>query len=155
MTQKPIRRADRAISQSDAIDLLSSANYGVLSTVGEDGLPYAIPLSFVFRDQVIYLHCAKEGRKLDNLRSNPAVSFCVVGHTKVLPGEFATEYESTIASGTASLIFGDEKQQALIQFLEKYSPDFMKQGLKFITGSISKVEIIRIDVNEISGKAKR
>ena len=155
MTQKPIRRADRAISQSDAIDLLSSANYGVLSTVGEDGLPYAIPLSFVFRDQVIYLHCAKEGRKLDNLRSNPAVSFCVVGHTKVLPGEFATEYESAIASGTASLISGDEKQEALIKFLEKYSPDFMKQGLKFITGSINKVEIIRIDVNEISGKAKR
>ena len=79
----------------------------------------------------------------------------MVGHTKVLPGEFATEYESAIASGTASLIFGDEKQQALIQFLEKSSPDFMKQGLKFITGSISKVEIIRIDVNEISGKAKR
>lgn len=155
MTQKPIRRADRAISQSDAIDLLSSANYGVLSTVGEDRRPYAIPLSFVFHDRIIYLHCAKKGRKLDNLRSNPAVSFCVVGHTKVLPGEFATEYESAIASGTASLIFGDEKQQALIQFLEKYSPDFMKRGLKFIARSISKVEIIRIDVNEISGKAKR
>ena len=155
MTQRPVRRTDRAISTSDAVDLLASANYGVLSTVGEDGCPYAIPLSFVFQDRVIYLHCAKEGRKLDNLRGNPAVSFCVVGHAKVLPGEFATEYESAIASGTASLISGDEKEQALIQFLEKYSPDFMKQGLKFIAGSINKVEIIRIDVNEISGKAKR
>ena len=155
MTQKPIRRTDRAISTSDAVDLLASANYGVLSTVGEDGCPYAIPLSFVFQDRVIYLHCAKEGRKLDNLRGNPAVSFCVVGHAKVLPGEFATEYESAVASGTARLVLGDEKQLALVRLLEKYSPDFMKQGLKFIAGSINKVEIIRIDIEEISGKAKR
>ena len=155
MTQRPVRRTDRAISTSDAIDLLASANYGVLSTVGEDGRPYAIPLSFVFHGRVIYLHCAKEGRKLDNLRNNPAVSFCVVGHTKVLPGEFATEYESAIASGTARLISGDEKQQALIKFLEKYSPDYIEQGLEYIAASIDKVEIIRIDVDEISGKAKR
>ena len=53
------------------------------------------------------------------------------------------------------MISGDEKQQALIKFLEKYSPDYIKQGLEYIAASIDKVEIIRIDVDEISGKAKR
>ena len=155
MTQKPIRRSDRKISHDDAMALLASATYGVFSTVGEDGRPYAIPLSYVLDDRVIYVHCATEGRKLDNIRANPAVSFCVVGHTKVLPGEFATEYESAVASGTARLVLGDEKQMALVRLLEKYSPDFMKQGLKYIAGSLDKVEVIRIDIEEISGKARR
>lgn len=155
MAQTQIRRSDREINHDDAMALLSSAAYGVLSTVGNDGLPYAIPLSYVIHDWVIYLHCATEGRKLDNIRSNPAVSFCVVGHTKVLPGEFATEYESVIASGTAEQVSGDEKRNALIAILEKYSPDFIKEGLKYISASIDKVAVIRINIDHISGKAKR
>lgn len=153
--QRPVRRSDRAIDVSDAIALLSAATYGVLSTVGSDGLPYAIPLSYILRDWVIYLHCAPEGRKLDNIKSNSAVSFCVVGHTKTLPGQFATEYESAIASGKAKLISGDEKREALIGILEKYSPDFMKEGLKYLAGKIDKVSVIRIDIDHISGKARR
>ena len=153
--QRPVRRSDRAIDVSDAIELLSTATYGVLSTVGSDGLPYAIPLSYVLRDRVIYLHCAPEGRKLDNIKSNSAVSFCVVGHTKTLPSQFATEYKSAIASGKAKLISGDEKREALIGILEKYSPDFMKEGLKYLAGKIDKVSVIRIDIDHISGKARR
>ena len=153
--QRPVRRSDRVVVVSDAVALLSTATYGVLSTVGNDGLPYAIPLSYIFRDRVIYLHCATEGRKLDNIKSNPAVSFCVVGHTKTLPDKFATEYESAIASGTASLISGDEKREALIGILEKYSPDFIESGLKYLAGKIDVVTVVRIDIDHISGKARR
>ena len=152
---RPARRSDRVVDVSDAVALLSIATYGVLSTVGSDGLPYAIPLSYIFRDRVIYLHCATEGRKLENIKSNPAVSFCVVGHTKTLPNEFATEYESAIASGTASLVSGDEKRDALIAILEKYSPDFMESGLKYLAGKIDAVTVVRIDIDNISGKARR
>ena len=153
--QKPVRRSDREIDASDAVALLSTGTYGVLSTVGSDGLPYAVPLSYVFRDHVIYLHCATEGRKLDNIKSNPAVSFCVVGHTRTLPGKFSTEYESAIATGTAKLVSGEEKKEALIGILEKYSPGFMNEGLKYLAGKIDKVSLIRIDVDHISGKARR
>jgi len=155
MYQRPVRRSDRALDASDAVALLSTATYGILSTVGGDGLPYAVPLSYIFHDRVIYLHCATEGRKLDNIRSNPAVSFCVVGHTKTLPSKFATEYESAIASGTASLVSGEEKRTALIGILEKYSPDFMESGLKYLAGKIDAVTVVRIDVEHISGKARR
>ena len=154
-TQRPVRRSDRAIDVADAIELLKSVSYGVLSTVGGDGLPYAIPLSYIFRDRVIYFHCAHEGRKLENIESNPAVSFCVVGHTKTLPEMFATEYESAIATGVARLVSGDEKRDALIGILEKYSPDFMTSGLKYLAGKIDAVTVVRIDIDHISGKARR
>lgn len=80
--QRPMRRADRAMDLEDAAALLSQGTYGVLSTVGGDGKPYAVPLSYIFRNGAIYFHCATEGRKLDNLAANSAVSFCVIGQTK-------------------------------------------------------------------------
>ena len=35
------------------------------------------------------------------------------------------------------------------------SPDFIKKGLKYISASIDKVAVIRINIDHISGKAKR
>jgi uncharacterized protein len=99
---KNIRRKDREITTREAIEILNSAEYGVLSTVGKDGQPYGVPLSYVYRNSSIYFHCALIGQKLDNITDNPKVSFCVVGKTKVLPDKFATEYESAVAFGFAS-----------------------------------------------------
>ncbi|MQY51812.1 pyridoxamine 5'-phosphate oxidase family protein [Rhodocyclus tenuis] len=152
---RPPRRADREIPTAEAEALLTAGTYGVLSTVGSDGLPYAIPVSYTYRERVIYVHCAPEGRKLDNLAANPAVSFCVVGHTQTLPRHFSTEYESAIAAGTARLVDGDEKERALVALLEKYSPEFMAQGHKYIAGKIERVAVLRIDVEHVSGKARR
>lgn len=155
---RPIRRSDRRISPDDAKALLASAPYGVLATVGEDcegREAYAIPLSYVVDGDSLYFHCALEGRKLDNLRANPRVSFCVVGRTKTLPGEFATEYESAVVSGRATIVDGDEKQAALLQLLEKYSPNFIPQGIKYIAGKTAQTTVVRIAIEHLSGKARR
>jgi hypothetical protein len=37
---KELRRKDRAITEDEAIALLNKAEYGVLSTVTENGKPY-------------------------------------------------------------------------------------------------------------------
>lgn len=153
--QKPIRRTDRAIDSEESASLLSRETYGILSTVGSDGKPYAVPLSYIYRNGAIYIHCAREGRKLDNIAANSAVSFCVVGQTRTLPRQFSTEYESTIVSGNASPVHGDEKREALVGILEKYSPDFMESGLKYLAGKLEQVAVIRIDIDHISGKARR
>lgn len=152
---RPVRRQDRTIERDEAIRLLSECEHGVLATVGTDGQPYAVPLSYVFDGASIYFHCATEGHKLDNIRANPAVSFCVVGATKTLSREFATEYESVVAFGTAGELEGEEKRAALVKLLEKYSPEFMDSGHKYITGKFDATRVVRIAVEHISGKARR
>jgi nitroimidazol reductase NimA-like FMN-containing flavoprotein (pyridoxamine 5'-phosphate oxidase superfamily) len=86
---KHIRRKEREITTQEAIEILDSAEYGVLSTVGEDDQPYGVPICYVHKNGSIYFHCALGGHKLDNIRHNEKVSFCVVGKTKVLPEKFA------------------------------------------------------------------
>jgi len=150
-----VRRKDREIGIHEAQELLTTAEYGVLSTVGEDGRPYGIPLSFAYKNGCIYFHCALTGHKLENIAHNPQVSFCVTGATKVLPDQFATEYESAVASGVASEVQGAERHNALVWLLEKYSPGFIEEGRRYIEQKDSLTKVIKIEISQISGKARR
>jgi nitroimidazol reductase NimA-like FMN-containing flavoprotein (pyridoxamine 5'-phosphate oxidase superfamily) len=152
---RKIRRKDREIGTHEAISLLTNCEYGVLSTADDDGQPYGVPLSYVYEDDCIYFHCARVGHKLDNIENNPNVSFCVVGNTKILPGDFATEYESAIAFGTASEAKGSERENALLWILKKYSPEYIEEGKLYFEQKRKATKVIKIQINHISGKARR
>lgn len=152
---KNIRRSDREITPQEAREILGNAEYGVLSTVGTDGQPYGVPLSFVFRNGSIYFHCASSGHKLDNIEHNAKVSFCAVGKTKVQPEKFGTEYESAVVFGVASEVSGVERYDALLWLLEKYCPDFFEEGKQYIEQKDRMTRVFKIEVDYISGKARR
>jgi nitroimidazol reductase NimA-like FMN-containing flavoprotein (pyridoxamine 5'-phosphate oxidase superfamily) len=150
-----MRRSDRSIPMTEALNLLQTGEYGVLSTVGEDGLPYGVPLSYVLIDQALYFHSAMEGHKLDNLTTQPNVSFCVVGNTQVLPARFTTAFESVIVMAKASEVFGSEKQVALEALIDKYSNAFKSEGLAYIEKAQGKTRVIKLTLESVSGKARR
>jgi nitroimidazol reductase NimA-like FMN-containing flavoprotein (pyridoxamine 5'-phosphate oxidase superfamily) len=152
---RKIRRSDRRIETDDAIGLLARCEYGVLSTVGNDGQPYGVPLSYVYRDNCIYFHSARVGHKIDNVANNPKVSICVVGDTNILPSEFGTEYESVVVFGVASEVHGTERYDVLSWLVDKYSPEFTEEGKRFIERKERAVKVIKIEIEQISGKRAR
>ncbi len=153
--ERKIRRADRAIPDSEAQEILQAGEYGVLSTVSLDGQPYGVPVSYSYTGEVIYFHCALEGHKLENLSSNNRVSCCVVGRTQVLPDKFATNYESVIVFGKAFEVTGAEKQTGLVEILKKYSPGYIEKGLRYIDGDGHKARVYKIVVESMSGKSRK
>jgi uncharacterized protein len=150
-----MRRADRQLDQAEAREILELGAYGVLSTVAADGAPYGVPLSYCLLEGAIYLHSAREGRKLDHLARDPRVSFCVVGATEVLPADFGTLYESCVVEGLAREAIGDEKQAALEGLVAKYSAGFEEEGLRYIDALRDETRVFRIDVVALTGKARR
>lgn len=152
---KSIRRSDREITIQEAKEVVEKAEYGVLSTIGNDGQPYGVPLSYVYKNDNIYFHCALSGQKLDNIENNAKVSFCVVGKTKVLPDKFGTEYESAVVFGVASEVRGAERHDALLWFLEKYCYEFIEEGKRYIEQKDKATKVFKIEINHISGKARR
>lgn len=149
-----IRRKDRILSPENIDLLLQNGEYGVLSTMGQE-YPYGVPISYVYEDGAVYIHCAVTGSKLENMLKNPKVSFCVVGKTQVLPGDFTTNYESTVLFGTAQEVFAEEKQRALELLVRKYSPEFMQKGLDYIKNAESRVRVIRITTDHLTGKGRK
>lgn len=150
-----MRRTDRQLSTEEAISILHDAEFGVLSTISENGVPYGVPLSYCLIEKHIYFHSAIEGHKINNITENPKVSFCAVRNTRVLPEKFGTKYESVIVSGMASEVFSKEKQLALEGLLSKYSSDFFQEGLKYIQNLNDRTRVFKISIDTISGKARR
>ena len=147
-----MRRSDKALSNDAALKILNEGEYGVLSTVDGGGQPYGVPLNYALEGNSLYFHCALEGHKLDNLLLNEKVSFCVVGRTRVVPAEFTSEFESVIVSGRAEEVYGDEKCEALVSLIEKYSPAFAAEGRKYIEKLDNETKAVRIAIDSMTGK---
>lgn len=150
-----MRRQDRKLDNSEAVRILEEGQYGILSTAGSNGYAYGVPISYAYVNGCIYFHCAVEGQKLDNLEYNNRVSFCVVGAATTLPQSFSVNYESTVVFGKAVEVFENEKQAALEALVSKYSPAFREEGLKYIKNSSGAARVFKIEVEHITGKARR
>lgn len=151
-----IRRKDRILERDAALELLERGEYGFLAMNGANGYGYGIPLSYVQEDDHLYFHCAPEGHKLECLRASAGVSFCVVGKTRVIPGQFTTAYESVLVFGHACLDLPEaERRHALELLVKKYAPAYETIGAKYIEKSFHRTEIIRVNIVHLSGKCKR
>lgn len=152
---KEMRRKDRNLETIEVAEILKKCNYGVLSTVGENGYAYGVPISYVYINGSIYVHSALEGNKLDNIKFNNNVSFCIIGDTMLLPDKFGTKYESVIAFGKAVEVSDTEKNEALLAFLDKYSSQYIEKGKEYIKNASEKTKVIKISIEHITGKARR
>jgi nitroimidazol reductase NimA-like FMN-containing flavoprotein (pyridoxamine 5'-phosphate oxidase superfamily) len=150
---REMRRQDKKIDNEEAASILEAGEYGVLSTTGSNGYAYGVPVSYAYSSGNIYFHCAPEGQKLDNIKHNNKVSFCVVGSTEILPGNFSTKYESVIIFGKASEVYDDEKREALVAILKKYSPGFMDKGMEYLKTDSCKTKVIKIEIEHVTGKS--
>lgn len=150
-----MRRSDRQMADDKALQLLQGAEYGVLTTIGEDGYPYGVPISFAYHAGCLYFHSATEGKKLRNIAFNPKIQFVVVGDTEVLDSKFSTNYESVMAFGSAEEITEpEEKFKALMLLVEKYSPGFEMPGEAYARRSGHQTRIIRMKIEHITGKER-
>lgn len=151
-----VRRQDRLLSEDAACALLRDGEHGVLSLT-DGGVPYAVPVNYVWDGgHSIYIHCAPEGRKLRCIEQNEKASFCVVGRTQVLPDKFTTRYESIVAACRATVVHDDsERRKAVELILKKFSPNFVDIGLGYAEKSLRRTVIVRLDIEEWSGKAKK
>ncbi len=148
---------DRRMSQDDARRVLREGEYGVLSTADAAGVPYGVPVNYVYDEDegTLYFHCARAGRKLDNLRANPRVSMAVVGSAGVVPERFITHYDSVLVEGFAAVVEDEAtRRRALLLICERFSPGVARRD-EVIQRYWNAVNIIRVDIDTISGKRNR
>ena len=120
---REMRRKKQLLPEDACIAILKKGTSGVLAVLGDDGYPYAVPLSYVYHAGKLYFHCAKAGHKLDALQKSPKASFCVIAQDEIMPEKFTTCYQSVIAFGKVRILEkGEEKREAISLLAEKYAP---------------------------------
>lgn len=156
-----MRRSDREQSRDFALELIDRCTYGVLSVSTGEETPYCLPLSLVRVEDSLYFHCARQGRKLDLLHKNPRVCVTFVGNSApayVAEKNMYTDYfQSAIVTGTAHELTGDEERLAALRAIcQRLTPEGMG-GDSFeraVSGSLSATGVWRIDMDQITAKAK-
>ena len=151
---REMRRKRQLLSQEDTRKILYQGTSGVLAVSGDDGYPYAVPLSYVYDGEKIYFHSAKNGHKLDAIVKNPKASFCVIDKDNIVPDEYTTYFRSVIVFGTIHILHdGAEKREAIEKLARKYAPaDTEENRQKTIERDWKPLCMLEMTPEHISGK---
>lgn len=153
---REIRRKDRKLELDEVKKILLENTYGVLSLINADnGYPYGLPISYSYMNDEIYIHSAIQGLKVDSIKKDNRVCFTVIGKTEVLPDKFSTNYESVIVYGKIIELVEENKNIALYELIKKYSADFLEEGKIYIEKAGKVTKVYKIEVEHMSGKARR
>ena len=150
---REMRRKNQQLTHSDCMDILKAGTSGVLAVSGDGGYPYAVPLSYVYRDGKIWFHCATSGHKLDAIARDPKVSFCVIAQDQVVPREFTSYFRSVIVFGRARVLTDDGERRAAIRLLaEKYFPGDPEGREAEIQKDFHRLAMVELTVEHMTGK---
>ena len=148
---RPMRRFKQQLSNEECEEILNNCTSGVLAVIGDNGYPYAVPLSYVYLNNKIYFHCAKEGHKVDAINKNDKVSFCVVSKDEVVPEKLTTYFKSVIIFGKAKKLDGEELRNAAIHLGLKYYNN--KDAVnKAVEKAFARMACFEITIEHITGK---
>lgn len=151
-----MRRKDREMDLTFAKYVFDTCEWAVLSMNTPEGFPYGVPLSVVRKENVLYFHCAMEGKKVECLKNDARVFVTAVGKTHRLEKEFTTEFESAMAVGTASEVTEkEEKIEALRLLCLRHTPKNMENFQEAIEKSLSRTAIWRVTLDEMTAKRKK
>ena len=150
---RTMRRKRQELTETECIEILEKATYGVLSLLGDNGYPYGVPITPVLVGRKLYFHSAIKGHKVDAIRNSDKASFTVIDRNDVKPKEFTTYFRSVICFGKVRLIEDEtEKMEALCKLGRRYNPDD-EEGLRHeIKKDFSHLVMIEFTIEHISGK---
>lgn len=119
-------RKNKQLPREECIRLLKTEKRGVLSVLGDGGYPYGMPMNHWYNEEdgKIYFHCGNVGHRLEALRKEDKVSFCVYDEGCREPGQWWLHIKSVIVFGRIEIVDQPEQIVAITTALShKFTQD--------------------------------
>lgn len=126
-----------------------------IGVTGLDMIPYVLPMNFGYRDQVIYLHSAPEGRVISTLKENNNI--CITfstDHELVFQHEqvacsYRMKSKSVVAWGKVEFVEEmDLKREALDIIMEQYTD----AHFQYNDPAVRNVKIWKVPIERVTCK---
>lgn len=136
-------------------DIIHRCEVCYVGMVDPENKPYVLPFNFAYRDNIIFLHSAQEGKKMDILRNNGNV--CIAFSTDHalrhshddVACSYGMKYRSALVHGKIEFIDDFEiKQEVLNLFMKKYTG----REFTFNAPAIKEVAVYKVEVASITGR---
>ena len=151
---REMRRKKQLLTKEECVAILEKNTAGVLALLGDEGYPYTVPISYVYKDSKLYFHGAKSGHKIDAIRNYEKASFCVMDQDQIVPEEYTTYFRSVVAFGKIHILKEETQMRSAIEALaEKYHPTGTKEEHKqAIDREWTPLCMIELDIEHMTGK---
>lgn len=172
-----MRRKDREMDRDFAYYVIDKSNFASLAVYDGSRIEN-IPLSIVREGDKLYFHSAQAGNKVEIFKSRPQVTISFVTDLKIpnnyspeeleafkedrsrarelISNVFTTEFASALVYGRLELVESRQEQiQAMRLICEKYTGDKMDLFDLAIEAGLSRVNVYRVLISEISSKRKK
>lgn len=150
-----MRRSQNEVTdQQELIQIINQCDV-IRIGMSVDNEPYIVPLNFGYKDQVFYFHGAKEGRKMDMIRSNPKVCFEMDTDHKLIGDsdkacDWTMKFSSVMGTGQMTVIENwDEKKEALDILMQQYGG---KDSYEYNDKMLERIGIMKLEVLTMTGK---
>ena len=120
-----------------------------------DGSPYVIPMNFGYKDGVIYLHSAPEGRTVSIINRNPRICITfstdyklVFQHPEVACS-YRTHTQSVIVQGEVRFVDNFEKKREVLDIIMKQYSD---KQFTYSEPAVKNVKIWEVQADRMTGR---
>ncbi len=147
-------RKKQQIPHEQCLEILKTQLRGILAVNGDDGYPYAMPLNHYYcsEDGKIYFHGSLKGHKIEALRKNHKVCYCVYDEGYRKDGEWPLYINSVIVFGKVDFFEDREKVARISRLLSLKFTDDEEYISREIAGSLDHTLMFALVPEHISGK---
>ncbi len=148
-----MRRKEKETTEASAIEAIITKSLVCRLALSDDNVPYMVPLSFGYKDKVLYFHGPQTGKKIDIIKKNPKVCFEFDADTEIVKANDACrwtmKYRSVIGFGSAVLLEDiEEKRKGLAVIMNQYSDG----AFRFDDAALEKATVIKVKIESMTGK---
>ncbi len=146
-----MRRKEREHNEPQFFDDVFQKAETLFLALMDGDSPYCLPVNFARAGNVIYIHSALEGHKLDLIRQNSHAAFSLAADIEIIREKATTRYKSVCGKALARIVEDEtEKGLALEAIGSRYNAICQRPAPQ---KDIRRVAIIRLDITAMSGKA--
>jgi nitroimidazol reductase NimA-like FMN-containing flavoprotein (pyridoxamine 5'-phosphate oxidase superfamily) len=148
-----MRRKEKEITDRTVIESIILRSSVCRLALSEDSRPYIVPLCFGYKNNILYFHSARNGKKLEILKKNNKVCFEFdIDHEIVQaedPCKWSMKYRSVIGYGKASVIDDPEsKRSGLNSIVQHYAGSSLTYAEPLLKDTV----LIKVEIESMRGK---
>ena len=151
-----MRRVKQEITAKRIIEeILSSSEICRLGFMDKDRA-YILPFNYGYQEGYIYIHCAKEGKKIDLIKKNNLVCIEIEQIGKIERYEkackWATVYRSVIGYGNVEIITDYYQKRKGLDVIMKHNGADSSNDLNYEKSQVDLMLILKVEITEMTGK---
>ena len=151
---REMKRFNQQLPMDQTIEILTRNNSGVLAVQGDEGYPYTVPMNYFYQDGKVYFHTKQTGHKMDAIKKDAKVSFCVIERDQFISEEYTNHYRSAIAFGKARVLEDEQEiYEYSLMWAEKLcSSETPKHREEVVKRRLPTLGMIVMEIEHVTGK---